>query len=257
MSERAHKELLDLAVEVIRHPRPHRLGGLISARVLHVLDAEYGINKNAPWTEDAGELHVWSPAGQQDGLLQEENRRSLRAGYPFVDFYNGRPSPGPQSARQIENSRAWRNSVTRTVIRETFGACDALALPLPLGTAHTQGWLVYRSGTPFGAADLAYACVAQPLLSAVHRHLNTLGQCRDLPARALHFGLTPRECTVLHLLSMALTAAAIAHHLGISVRTVHKHLASLYQKLGTSDRLETVLRAQRLGILPREPNAGP
>lgn len=257
VSERAHKELLELAVEVIRDPRPHRLGGLVSTRVLHVLDAEYGINKNVPWTEGAGELRVWSPSGQGGGILREENRRSLRAGRPFVDFYSRQPTPGPRSARQIESAGAWRNSETRTLIRETFGACDVLALPLPMGTAHTQGWLVYRAGTPFGAADLAYACLAQPLLSAVHRHLNTLGQCQDLHARAVNFGLTPRECTVLHLLSMALTAAAIAHRLGISVRTVHKHLTSLYQKLGTSDRLETVMRAQRLGLLPHDPHAGP
>jgi ATP/maltotriose-dependent transcriptional regulator MalT len=34
---------------------------------------------------------------------------------------------------------------------------------------------------------------------------------------------------------------------------VNKHLERLYRKLGTSDRLTTVLRAQALGLLPAGP----
>ncbi|WSV18805.1 LuxR C-terminal-related transcriptional regulator [Streptomyces prunicolor] len=39
--------------------------------------------------------------------------------------------------------------------------------------------------------------------------------------------------------------------MGISVATVHKHVESLYRKLGTRDRVSTVLRAQEMGLLPR------
>ncbi len=62
--------------------------------------------------------------------------------------------------------------------------------------------------------------------------------------------LTGREHAVLTLLVGGLTATAIAHRLGTSPRTVHKHLENLYRKLGASDRLTAVLRAQRLGLLP-------
>jgi DNA-binding NarL/FixJ family response regulator len=51
------------------------------------------------------------------------------------------------------------------------------------------------------------------------------------------------------MLSEGLPAAAMARRLGISVRTVHKHLENLYRKLGTADRLGAVLRAQRAGLL--------
>jgi DNA-binding NarL/FixJ family response regulator len=63
-------------------------------------------------------------------------------------------------------------------------------------------------------------------------------------------GVTGRERAVLTLLVGGLTANAIAHRLGTSPRTVHKHLENLYRKLGASDRLTAVLRAQRLGLLP-------
>jgi DNA-binding CsgD family transcriptional regulator len=61
--------------------------------------------------------------------------------------------------------------------------------------------------------------------------------------------LTGRERQVLTLLAGGLTAAAIARRLYLSPRTVAKYQQRTYRKLGTSDRLTTVLRAQRLGLL--------
>ena len=68
--------------------------------------------------------------------------------------------------------------------------------------------------------------------------------------RAADCALTPRETTVLLLLTDALTADSIGRRLGISARTVHKHVENIYRKLGTRDRVSTVLRAQRLGLVP-------
>jgi DNA-binding NarL/FixJ family response regulator len=62
--------------------------------------------------------------------------------------------------------------------------------------------------------------------------------------------LTQRELTVLAVLAEGLTADAIARRLDISPRTVHRHLQHLYRKLGTTDRLATVLRAKAVGLLP-------
>jgi len=64
--------------------------------------------------------------------------------------------------------------------------------------------------------------------------------------------LTPRELSVLALVSDGLTAAAVARRLMVAERTVHKHLERTYAKLGVSDRVSAVLRAQRLRILPEK-----
>jgi DNA-binding NarL/FixJ family response regulator len=61
--------------------------------------------------------------------------------------------------------------------------------------------------------------------------------------------LTRREQEILVVLSEGLTAQAIARRLGLSPRTVAKYQQRIYRKFGTSDRLTTVLRAQRLGLL--------
>jgi DNA-binding CsgD family transcriptional regulator len=67
--------------------------------------------------------------------------------------------------------------------------------------------------------------------------------------RAVRHGVTPRELTVLGLLAEGLTAVAMARRLSISVHTVTKHQHNLYRKLGTTDRLATVLLAQNLGLV--------
>lgn len=48
--------------------------------------------------------------------------------------------------------------------------------------------------------------------------------------------LTPRECQVLTLAAQGLTSHAIGHRLGLSERTVRKHLSSVYSKTGLHGR---------------------
>jgi DNA-binding NarL/FixJ family response regulator len=72
----------------------------------------------------------------------------------------------------------------------------------------------------------------------------------SLPAGAYRAALTSRELAVLDLMAGGLIAAAIARQLGISPRTVSKHIESIYRKLGTHDRTSAVLRGQAMGLLP-------
>jgi DNA-binding CsgD family transcriptional regulator len=62
--------------------------------------------------------------------------------------------------------------------------------------------------------------------------------------------ITARQHVVLCYLAEGLTAAAIAHRLSVSARTVEKHLENLYRALGARDRLEAVLKARDHGLLP-------
>ncbi len=48
--------------------------------------------------------------------------------------------------------------------------------------------------------------------------------------------LTAREMEVLRLVATGLSDAQVARHLGISTRTVSKHLVSIYTKLGVRSR---------------------
>jgi len=64
--------------------------------------------------------------------------------------------------------------------------------------------------------------------------------------------LTPRECEVLRCLATGKTDADIGDMLGISVRTVQKHLEHIYVKLGVETRTAAVMRA----LVPHPPLQG-
>ena len=57
-----------------------------------------------------------------------------------------------------------------------------------------------------------------------------------LKSSTVSAGLTAREVEVLRLLAQGWTDAQIADHLVVSPRTVNRHTASLYSKLGVSSR---------------------
>lgn len=67
--------------------------------------------------------------------------------------------------------------------------------------------------------------------------------------RVFEEALTPRELEVLELLAQGLPNKGIAERLGISDQTVKFHIASIMGKLGASNRVETVRRAVRRGLL--------
>jgi len=59
---------------------------------------------------------------------------------------------------------------------------------------------------------------------------------------------------MLGMVASGMTADAIGRARRISERTVRKHLENAYAKLGTHDRLQTVMYCRRHGILRADPN---
>jgi DNA-binding NarL/FixJ family response regulator len=72
---------------------------------------------------------------------------------------------------------------------------------------------------------------------------------RDRAGSVFEEALTHRELQVLELLAEGLPNKGIADRLGISDQTVKFHIASIMGKLGASNRIETVRRAVRRGLL--------
>ncbi len=93
----------------------------------------------------------------------------------------------------------------------------------------------------------------QPLLHRADAHFRQFRKASGATDPA-SCGVTPRELTVLTLLCEGLTTDAIARRLRIAPGTTNKHRENLYRKLGTNDRVSTVLRAQQLGIVRIPPS---
>lgn len=62
------------------------------------------------------------------------------------------------------------------------------------------------------------------------------------------FGLTPREREILNSITTGLSNREIAESLGLSEQTVKHHLSNIFDKTGTSTRLELALFAVRNGL---------
>ncbi|MFI1996923.1 LuxR C-terminal-related transcriptional regulator [Actinoplanes sp. NPDC020271] len=110
-------------------------------------------------------------------------------------------------------------------------------LALPVST--TSVLVVCRPRRRFTAAERQTAQLLLPLLRSIQRHVG-------LESRPM---LTSREMAVLRATADGLTATAASRRLEISARTFEKHLERIYRKMGTRGRVQTVLLAQKLGIL--------
>jgi ATP/maltotriose-dependent transcriptional regulator MalT len=114
---------------------------------------------------------------------------------------------------------------------------------------------VVGRSTPYSPAAMMLARQVQRLIIGLDRQATALTRWQQRAAGgdggsvATDVRLTPRELSVLGLVADGLTAAATARRLVVAERTVHKHLERVYAKLGVSDRVSAVLRAQRLGML--------
>ena len=258
----AYERMLSVAVAALHEREPERLWPLLAAALPDVCGGETVIYKLDDWSESAGTVGVPAGATAEFDRLDDEAMGLMRSGYPFAGHYATGSGREPVTAHRAVG-RALPGSATARLIGDIVDADHVLGIPLP-GTADPiTGCLVYRAGTDFTDDHLRMAQQVQPLLTAVEAQRQLLAHWRRLTPpgtapgtpqeRAADCSLTPSETAVLLLLTDALTAAAIGRRLGISSRTVHKHIENIYRKLGTRDRISTVLRAQQLGLVSKPP----
>ena len=180
--------------------------------------------------------------------------------HPLLHYYLRTGDPAPQQVADVPAVFAGPAVRARWVeLSACHGVEHQLAIPLPASDG--PRWFVLGQGEPFTADEMLLARRVQRLIVGLDRQAATLSRWQrrvafpDAPAVAADVHLTPRELAVLTLVAEGLTAGAAARRLLVAERTVHKHLERSYAKLGVSDRVSAVLRAQRLGILPEPVSA--
>ena len=109
----------------------------------------------------------------------------------------------------------------------------AMTLPAPAGTVRCVA--LDRDGRDFSDRDLQILRLVRPYLFEVQRELDAISGVRSL---------NPRERDVLALVGHGKTNREIAAALGISPRTVQKHLEHVYDKLGVRRRAGAAMLAQ-------------
>jgi DNA-binding CsgD family transcriptional regulator len=135
------------------------------------------------------------------------------------------------------------------ILREALrpvGLDEELSIPYEQVDGILRTVVLSQTGEDYGDEDFDLALRIQPLVQLLARQCQILRTGSAPNPR----GLTGREVAVVRLLRAGGTAGAIGHRLGISPRTVEVHLSHIYRKLGVRDRLQAVLVAEDLGILP-------
>jgi DNA-binding CsgD family transcriptional regulator len=176
--------------------------------------------------------------------------------HPLLRYYLATADLTPQQVADVPSRLVgpWARAQWAELSRD-HGIEHQLAIPLPPGTEGLR-WFVLGRAEVFEAERMHLARRVQKVIAGLDRQAAALRQWQrrapqpDAVAVATDVHLTPRELSVLTLVADGLTAAAVARRLVVAERTVHKHLERAYAKLGVSDRVSAVLRAQRLGILP-------
>lgn len=119
-----------------------------------------------------------------------------------------------------------------------------------------SGWVLTRTGRAFRDTEVDTARCILPVL-AIFNHLHGPNLTTE-PTPPQEWGvLTTRERQVVELLTSGLTANAIGHLLGISGRTVSKHLENAYRKIGRHDRLVVAFAAAGAALVIPGPRPSP
>ena len=183
------------------------------------------------------------------------------AAHPLVHYFGWHRERTPRTLDEVPDHHRWRTSPAFEPARIQFAEADQqLAIGLPRAGS-MRILAVARHRSAFATAELAMVARVQPLIAGLDAHLDTIARWRAEHGQppsdpVADHRLTPRELSVLVLLAEGRTVAAIGRRLAISPRTVTKHQENVQRKLGTTDRLNTILRAQALGIVrPPVPQA--
>jgi two-component system nitrate/nitrite response regulator NarL len=82
-------------------------------------------------------------------------------------------------------------------------------------------------------------------------NISLLGDSSDRKGTPLPFHISHREMEIIKAVAVIRTTKGIARQLSISVQTVKHHLTNIFNKTGTSTRLELIIFAIEKGLLGR------
>ena len=172
--------------------------------------------------------------------------------HPLVRAHGRNPRATTRRISDVVPQAVFRRSALFGEYYRAIRIDHAIAVPIHVRGNELVSFVLNRSGRDFSDRDVA-------CLEAIRPHLGNLFRLsRELEGARAAWGapavtqepaaeaLTPREREVLRWLAGGKTDRDIGDILGISPRTVHKHLQRIYEKLGVETRTAAVVRAMHL-----------
>ena len=226
------------------------------ARIAERLDAAFHSHGSMDSRRSHCELSLHATC--QDQSVESGSPLIVPHAHPVLAYWLAGNPDVAMVSNVVSDRRDWRNSEAYSLLTEALGMTETGGIRLR-SAGRSAPVVGFARDVDFTSDDRALlACFESPL-NALRIHAEYLARVRRVPAagdvtvtRSAHartVDLTPRELQVLDHLATGMLASSIAARLSISPRTVHRHLGNIYAKLGTHDRLTTVLRADAVGIL--------
>lgn len=146
------------------------------------------------------------------------------------------------TARRLSDFISTRELHRRPIyglIYRSLGVETQLAFGLPQPGTDVVGFALSRRRSDFSERDVAVLDTLSPLLAQIRASLRARSPEPE-PEPAPAPVLTPRQCEVMSLLSHGATNHQIARGLGISEKTVAKHLEQVFRRLEVTNRTAAV-----------------
>ena len=184
------------------------------------------------------------PAGALDPATQPAFEAHVHE-HPLVNHYRATGSGEPVMISDLLSQQRFHGLGLYAEFFRGIPVEHQLAVNLPGPGREVIGVALSRGRRDFGDQDRALLSVLRaPLTAALlrARRRRQAGQVLTAMAGSRLAGLTEREIQILRLVADGRTNASIAQTLGVSPRTIAKHLEHLYRKLGISSRAAAVSR---------------
>ena len=176
--------------------------------------------------------------GLPAGALSAEDRAAFDRHFhehPLVRFH---AYQGGERTQRISDSVPFADFRESALYNEYYRRVridHAIALPIYVRDGLLVSFVLNRTRRDFTDRERALLDLLRPQLSKLYQKTKALKV------------LTPREAEVLRWVAAGKSDAQIGAILGISARTVQKHLQRAYEKLGVESRTAAAMRASGRG----------
>ncbi|MDQ5808856.1 MAG: LuxR C-terminal-related transcriptional regulator [Actinomycetota bacterium] len=174
--------------------------------------------------------------------------------HPIVRHMERTGDGGPLRISDVVDRRTFHSLTLYAEVCAELGIEHQVAFTLPAPVGHMLAIVLSRRGErDFTDEECELLARARPHLIQAYRNalehtalLRQIGLAPALPPADLPaYGLTEREAEVIRRVASGRSNRDIAGELGLSARTVQKHLERAYRKLGVSSRSEAARIAWR------------
>jgi DNA-binding CsgD family transcriptional regulator len=165
--------------------------------------------------------------------------------HPLVRYHSTHPHGGSWRISDSLTLPAFRDGAVYCEYYRHIGIDHVVAVPIISNSRMVMSFVLNRRGSDFADGECALLDRIRPSLANLYRFTVT----RTGPAQGSAtpgIPLTPREEEVLSWVAAGKSDRQVAAIVGTSVRTVQKHLANAYVKLGVENRTAAAMRLEAL-----------